>query len=399
MKTGKRQRLVIGLGVVGLLLAGGGWLLVKALSRPKPIPAEKIVPIERADIARSVVAVGQVEPLSKVEVKSKANGIIQALRVDVGDNVTEGQVLAELDKENLQAQLREAKATLDGEKANLQVATSAETKARIEAANPELEFARRDLERIQSLFEQKVASPQALDDARRSYEVAQNRRQLLQAAAESAAAQILQAQARMAAAQAALDRADENLSYASIRSPIQGVVLARTTEVGDAVSSILNLGSAATLIMTLGDMRSVYVKGEVDEADVGKIRVGLPVRTTVESFPGESFVGTVTRIAPIGKELNNVTTFEVRVSIANPQGRLRVNMSANAEIVLEEHKGVLIIPEAALVYDHGTNTSVQLRDERTPVGFHKVAVRTGISNGQRTEVLEGVAETDHVVLP
>jgi HlyD family secretion protein len=399
MKTGKRQRLVIGLGVVGLLLAGGAWLIAKALSRPKPIPAEKIVPIERADIARSVVAVGQVEPLSKVEVKSKANGIIQALRVDVGDDVTEGQVLAELDKENLQAQLREAKATLDGEKANLQVATSAEAKARIEAANPELEFARRDLERIQSLFEQKVASQQALDDAQESYEVAQNRRQLLQAAAESAAAMVLQAQARMAAAQAALDRADENLRYASIRSPIRGVVLARPTELGDAVSSILNLGSAATLIMTLGDMSSVYVKGEVDEADVGKIRVGLPVRTTVESFPGESFAGTVTRIAPIGKEVNNVTTFEVRVSIANPEGRLRVNMSANAEIVLEEHQGVLIIPEAALVYDRGTNTSVQLRDERAPVGFRKVAVRTGISNGQRTEVLEGVAETDHVVLP
>jgi len=107
----------------------------------------------------------------------------------------------------------------------------------------------------------------------------------------------------------------------------------------------------------------------------------------------------LSRIAPIGKEVNNVTTFEVRVSIANPEGRLRVNMSANAEIVLEEHKHVLIIPEAALVYDRGTNTSVQLRDEHAPVGFRKVAVRTGISNGQRTEVLEGVAETDHVVLP
>jgi HlyD family secretion protein len=399
MKTGKRRRLVIGLVVVGLSLVVGGGLALRGWSRPKPIPADKIARVERADIARSVVAVGQVEPLSKVEVKSKANGIIQALLVDVGDEVTEGQTLAELDKENLQAQVREAKATLDGEKANLRLATSAEAKARIEATNPELEFARRDLDRVQSLFEQKIASPQVLDDAREAYEMAQNRRQLLQAAAESAAALVQQAQARMAAAQAALDRAEENLRYASIRSPIRGVVLARPTEVGDAVSSILNLGSAATLIMTLGDMRSVYVKGEVDEADVGKIRVGLPVRTTVESFPGESFAGTVTRIAPIGKELNNVTTFEVRVSIANPDGRLRVNMSANAEVVLEEHKQVLLIPEAALLYDRGTNTSAQLLDPRAPGGFRKVAVRTGISNGQRTEVLEGVREGDSVVLP
>ena len=399
MKTTNRRRWVLVLALAGAILAGGGWLVAKALRRCKPIPAEKVVRVERGDIARSVVAVGQIEPQSKVEVKSKANGIIQALLVDVGDEVTEGQTLAELDKENLQAQVREAKAMLEGEEANLQVAVSAEAKARIEAANPELGFARRVLERTQALFEQKVASQQALDDAREAYELAQNRRQLRLAAADSAAAQVVQARAGVAAARAALDRAEENLRYASIRSPIQGVVLARTTEVGDAVSSILNLGSAATLIMTLGDMRSVYVKGEVDEADVGKIQVSLPVRTRVESFPGESFAGTVTRIAPIGKEVNNVTTFEVRVSIANPQGRLRVNMSANAEIVLEEHKGVLIIPEAALVYDHGTNTSVQLREERAAAGFRKVAVRTGISNGQRTEVLEGLNESDHVVLP
>ncbi len=399
MKTGKHRRLLIGLVVIGLFLAGGGWLVVRALSRPKPIPDEKIVAVTRGDIARSVVAIGQVEPFSKVEVKSKANGIIQKLLADVGDDVTEGQILAELDKEDLQAQVREARATLDGEKANLQVAISAEAKARIEAESPELEFTRRDLDRSQSLFEQKVASSQALDDARKAFELAQNRRQLLIAAADSATALVQQARARTAAAQAALDRAEESLSYASIRSPIRGVVLNRPTEVGDAVSSILNLGSAATLIMTLGDMRSVYVKGDVDEADVGKIRVGLPVRTKVESFPNESFAGTVNRIAPMGKELNNVTTFEVRVSIANPEGRLRVNMSANAEIVLAEHTNVLIIPEAALVYDRGTNASVQLRDPAVAVGFRKVPVRTGISNGQRTEVLDGVTESNRVVLP
>jgi HlyD family secretion protein len=399
MKTGNRTRLgVLGAGVALTLIVAGG-LIWKALHRPKPIPAEKIVRVDRGDITRSVVAIGQIEPQSKVEVKSKANGIIQALLVDVGDDVTEGQVLAELDKEDLQAQVREARATLEGEQANLQVAVAAEGKARIEAANPELEFAGRDLERAQALFAQKVASQQALDDARKAYELAQNRRQLLQATVESAAALVVQARARVAASRAALDRAEESLHYATIRAPIRGVVLARPTEVGDAVSSILNLGSAATLIMTLGDMSSVYVKGQVDEADVGRIRIGLPVRTTVESFPGESFAGTATRIAPIGRKENNVTTFEARVSIANPQGRLRVNMSANAEIVLEEHRNVLIIPEAALVFDRGTNASVQLRDERAPAGFRKVAVQTGISNGQRTEVIEGVAETDSLVLP
>jgi HlyD family secretion protein len=384
----------------GLAVALGGIFWVwSAMNRPATIAPERIIRVERGDIARSVVAIGQIEPLSKVEVKSKANGIIQALLVDVGDSVTEGQVLAELDKENLQAQVREAQATLDAEAANLQVAMATEAKARIEAANPELTFARRDHERVQALFAQRIASQQALDDAQRQFEMAQNRQALLGAAADSAAALVLQARARVAAAQAALDRAQENLRYATLRSPVNGVVLTRNTELGDAVSSILNLGSAATLILTLGDMSSVYVKGEVDEADVGKIQVGLTARTKVESFPGESFAGTVTRIAPIGREANNVTTFEVRVSIANPQGKLRANMSANAEVVLEEHTKVLLIPESAILYDGDRRAAVQRRDPATKAGFRKVPIRTGISNGQRTEVLEGLAEGDALVLP
>lgn len=367
--------------------------------KPKPIAPEKIVTAERGDVARSVVARGKIEPLSKVEVKSKANGIIKALMVDVGDAVTEGQILAELDKEDLQAQVRGAKASLDGEAANLQAAITAEARARIEAANPELQFARRDYERLQGLFRDKIASQQQLDDAERAYEVSQNRQQLLDATVQSAAAQIELAKARVAAAKAALDRAEESLSYATIRAPITGVVLTRDTEVGDAVSSILNLGSAATLMMTLGDMSSVYIKGEVDEADIGKADCGQRVRTKVEAFPNESFDGVVKRIAPMGKDQNNVTTFDVRVSISNPQGKLRVKMTANAEIVLEERKNVLLVPEAALVYDKDKNASAQLLDYSTKQGWRKVPLKIGISNGQRTEVAQGVKEGDKLVLP
>jgi HlyD family secretion protein len=392
------MRAVVAVGLLATL-GGGAWLLATLMGKPKPIPPEKLVRVERGNIARSVVATGHIEPLSKVQVKSKANGIIKALLVDVGDKVTEGQTLAELDKEYLQAQVREAQATLDAEEANLQVATAAEAKARIEAANPELEYARRDYERLLVLFSEGIASQQALDDARKAQDLAANRRQLLEAAAHIAAAQVVQARARVAAARAALDRAQEDLRHTTIRAPINGVVLTRDTEVGDAVSSILNLGSAATLIMTLGDMSSVYVRGEVDEADLGKVRLDLPVRTTVESFPGESFTGKVTRIAPIGKEKDNVRTFEVRVSIANPQGKLRVNMSANAEIVLEERQNVLLIPEAALAYERDGRASVQRHDPSAKAGFRKLAVKTGISNGQRTEVKEGLAEGVELVLP
>ena len=382
-----------------VLVVLAGATVARVMKKPKPIPEERIVKVEKGDIARSVVARGKIEPLTKVEVKSKANGIIKALLVDVGDAVTEGQVLAELDKAELEAQVREAKAMLAGGQANEQAAIAVEARARIEATNPELDFARRDYERSQELFRQKIASQQALDDSGRAYEINKNRQQLLNAAVETARAQVAQARAQVAAATAALDRAQESLSYTTIRSPIAGIVLARNTEIGDAVSSILNLGSAATLMMTLGDIRTVYIKGEVDEADIAKAEPRQIVRTKVESFPTESFDGVVTRIAPMGREQNNVTTFEVRVSISNPQGKLLANMTANAEIVLEERKKVLLIPEAALVYDKDKNVSVQRLDSTARQGWRKIPLKIGISNGQRTEVLNGLKEGEKLVLP
>jgi HlyD family secretion protein len=203
----RRLHLVIGFGAL-ILLAGLGSATLK---KSKPIPPEKIVNIEKGDIARSVVARGKIEPLSKVEIKSKANGIIKVLAVDVGDPVEEGQVLAELDKEDLQAQVRGAKASQEGEEANVQAAVALEHKARVEAANPDLAFSKRDYERVQALFHQKIASQQQLDDASRALEVARNRQQLLDASVETAAAQAAQAKSRVAAAKASLDRAEENL--------------------------------------------------------------------------------------------------------------------------------------------------------------------------------------------
>src|SRR5690349_5838197 len=149
-----RSRSLLAVACIIILVVAIG--AVKLLGKAKPIPPEKIVTVERGDIARSVVARGKIEPLSKVEVKSKANGIIQALLVDVGDTVKQDQILAELDKADLQAQVREAKATLDAEKANLEAAAASEAKARIEASNPELEFAHRDSERAQELFKEKI---------------------------------------------------------------------------------------------------------------------------------------------------------------------------------------------------------------------------------------------------
>jgi HlyD family secretion protein len=150
--------------------------------------------------------------------------------------------------------------------------------------------------------------------------------------------------------------------------------------------------------MNLGDIGSVYVKGKVDESDVGKVYLDQPARITVESFKEKKFFGKVTKISPMGVEKDNVTTFEVRVSIDNRTGELKANMTANAEIVLEEHKKVLMVPEAAIIYGKDRSASVEVPDTSVREGKRKVSIQAGISNGAKTEVLKGLQEGQEVVL-
>src|SRR5438128_12237426 len=163
---------------------------------------------------------------------------------------------------------------------------------------------------------------------------------------------------------------------------------------GDAVSSILVLGSSATLVMTLGDISQVYVKGKVDESDIGKVYLSQPARIKVESFKDKTFNGVVTRISPMGVEKDNVTTFEVRVSINNPGGELKAEMTENAEIILEEHKNVLQIPEGPIIYDKDKKASVEVPDPHAKDGKRKLAENIGISNGDTIEVLGGLKKSD-----
>jgi HlyD family secretion protein len=211
-------------------------------------------------------------------------------------------------------------------------------------------------------------------------------------------AEIAKADAQVAQAKASLENAEEDLRNSTIVSPIDGLVLSRDVSVGDGVSSILILGSQATLVMTLGDTSEVYVQGKVDEADIGKVYLGQPARIVVESFKDKKFVGKVTRISPFGKEKDNVTTFEVRVSISNPTGELKANMTANAEILLEEKKNVLMVPEASLIYDKDRNASVELPDAKAANGKKKIPVKLGISNGVKTEIASGLDEKQQVIL-
>jgi HlyD family secretion protein len=376
-----RRRLILGAAGVGLLAVFG---LVAARGNGKTIDPSRLTTIERGDVARSVVATGKIQPLAKVQIKSKASGIVKRLFVDYGDRVKEGQVLAELDKEQLEASVRESEA-------NLLSAQAAWERNKIEAEGPDLPFLKSALERARKLYAEGLIAPSILEDAEKAYELGINK----QTAARSQAAV---AKAEVEKARASLERAQMDLRYATITSPMNGLVLSRDVEVGDAVSSILVLGSQATLVMTLGDVSEVYVLGKVDEADIGKVYLGQRARIVVESFKDKSFEGKVTKISPLGVEKDNVTTFEVRVSIQNPSGELKTNMTANAEIILEEKKGVLLVPESAVLYDKDRKPSLEVPDPKADGGLRKVAVTLGISNGVKTELVEGLKEGDKVVL-
>ena len=362
------------------------------------IDPSKLAKVEKHDLAKSVVATGKVEPITKVEIKSKASGIVKKLLVDAGDKIKKGQLLAQLDKEEIQAQVDQSRASYTASQASLKGADADYERAKVDAEGPDVPLLKRAYERAVGMAKEGVVSTSALEDAQKNYELALNKQNVSKAQLTVLRARIAQSQAQVARDQANLKQLEEQLSYTDIIAPIDGILLSRDVEIGDAVSSILVLGSSATLVMTLGDTSEVYVKGKVDESDIGKVYLGQPARIKVESFKDKTFSGKVTKISPMGVEKDNVTTFEVRVSINNPGGELKAAMTANAEIILEEHKDVLQIPEGAIIYDKDKKASVEVPDSKGKEGKRKVAVNIGISNGAKTEVLSGLKENDQVVL-
>jgi HlyD family secretion protein len=395
----KKPRKLIVIALLIVIVGGAGVYGVSVMSRPaSEIDPSRLTTVQRSDLARSVVAIGKIEPISKVEIKSKANGIIKEITVQIGDIVQEGQILVELDKENLQARLHEARAALLGAQANVKAAQAEFDKNKIEAEGVDIAFARRNRDRAEQLAKDGLLPQSNLDDSRMAVEVAENRQRAAKAQLSVTQARVSQAEATVAQSEAAVERAEEELSNATIRSPIKGMVLSRDVEIGSPVSSILNLGAGATLVMVLGDIHEVFVRGKVDESDIGLVKLGLPARIRVETFKDRQFEGRVTQISPLGVEKDNVVSFEVRVSIDNASGALRANMSANAEIVLEEHKGTLTVPEKAVIYDAQRNASVEVPAPGTRSGKEKKAVKVGVSNGTKTEIVQGLTEGQKVIL-
>jgi HlyD family secretion protein len=394
----KRRRRIILISIVALVLVGGGYGVYAALKPSHDIDPSKLAVVERGDLARVVVATGKIQPRSKVEIKSKASGMVKQLLVDYDDKVKQGQVLAELDKVQLQAIVREAQANFQAAQASRDSATASLERNKVDAEGPDVPFLKLSMDRAEQMYKDGVMSKSFVEDAEKNYQMALNKQMSAQRNLTVSRAEIAKADAQVAQAKASLENAEEDLRNSTIVSPIDGLVLSRDVSVGDGVSSILILGSQATLVMTLGDTSEVYVQGKVDEADIGKVYLGQPARIVVESFKDKKFIGKVTRISPFGKEKDNVTTFEVRVSISNPTGELKANMTANAEIILEEKKDVLMVPEASLIYDKDRNATIEMPDAKANNGKKKIPVKLGISNGVKTEIVSGLTEKQQVIL-
>jgi len=386
----------IGVGAAVVVLIAG--LALVRLVKGTTLDANRLAKVTRGDVARSVVATGKIQPITEVEVKSKASGIVEKLYVDINNQVKKGQQLAQLDQEEILAQVEAQRAQLSAAQANVSTFEANIEQDKVNAAAPDLPMYKATLDRNLEMQKQGIVSHQALDDTNKDYLAALTRRDSAKAQIGVDAAKLKQARAQVMQSQASLKQLEEQLGYTTIVAPMDGVILSRDVEIGDAVSSILVLGSTATLVMTEGDTTEVYVQGKVDEADIAHVYMNQPARIKVESFRDRTFKGNVTKISPMGVEKDNVTTFEVRVSIDNPGGELKANMTANAEILLDEHKGVLTVPENAVMYDNQKNATVAIPDKKQKDGTRKVPVKVGLSNGSVTEILSGLKEGDQVVL-
>src|SRR6476646_686838 len=223
----KSRKKLIAAGVAVIVLVGGAWGYTTLKGATPDIDPSRIATVERGTMTKSVVATGKIEPITKVEIKSKANGIIERMNVDVDQIVRPSDVLVELDKENLRAQVRESHANLQAAKAAQEAAAAQLSKDKVAAEAPDLEFAKRNYDRAQQLL-----SPQSLDDAKSAMDMAKNRKAGAEVQLGISQAKLSEAAANVAQAQAAVDRNEEQLANATIRAPINGTVLTRDVEVG-----------------------------------------------------------------------------------------------------------------------------------------------------------------------
>ena len=344
------------------ILAVAGAAVGYALSRDAEESASyRFAQVERGDIVSAISTSGTVSAVVTVDVGTQISGQISELRADFNTAVKRGQLIGRIDPQTFEARVRQAEAELAVAHAGvtMQRAVLARTQADLASARANLLSARsrdgdaqRELKRKEELLARGVASARDVDRARTEAEAAEAQAASVEAAVAGAQAQlavsraqIQNAEAQVQQREASVEQALIDLERTFIRSPIDGVVIDRAVNVGQTVAASLN---APVLFTIAQDLREMQVETAVDEADIGRIREGLPVIFTVDAYPGRSFEGNVEQVRRKPEEVQNVVTYTVIVSAANPRADLLPGMTANVQVVLNRREAVLRVPNAAL---------------------------------------------------
>lgn len=316
------------------------------------------------DISNSVTATGTIEPVTSVDVGTQVSGIVANIYVDYNSVVKKGQVIAELDKTNLISEVNTAKAALNN-------------------AQSQLTYQKANYQRYKALYDKGLVSADEYETALLSYR---------------------QAQDAVTQQRESLQQAQTNLGYATITSPVDGVVLSREVEEGQTVASSFETPTLFTIARDLTDMRVI---ADVDEADIGEVREGERVTFTVDAYPDDTFTGTVTQVRQEGNTEDNVVTYEVVISAPNKDLKLKPGLTANVTIYTLDKPGVLSVPNKALRFTPAKELigDAQVKDCNgenkvwTFAGnvFQAHPVKVGISDGINTELLGGIEKGTKVV--
>lgn len=361
LNTKNLSLIVVAVCVIG----AGAYFFINGQKAPVDFSYET-AKVEKSTIESSVTATGTIEAVTQVEVGTQVSGIIDKIYVDYNSVVHKGQVIAELDKSNLVSEMNSAVSQL-------------------QSAQSDLNYQQSNFKRMKTLFDKGLISANDYESARLTLE---------------------QAQSLVAQRQEAVTKAKTNLGYATITSPIDGIVLGKSVEEGQTVASSFNTPTLFTIVKDMTDMRVI---ANVDEADIGQVREGQRVTYTVDAYPNEVFEGTVTQVRNQATTESNVVTYEVVISAPNPDLKLKPGLTANVTIFTLEQTGIVSVPTKALRYTP-TKETIGPKDKivdcqgaqklwvREGNTFKAYAVKTGITNGTRTQILSGVKEGTAVIV-
>lgn len=362
MRRRTKRRLVV-LAIFAAVIIGIVWFMS---GEGKKLPIKiSYTKVEQKDICSGVTATGTIEPVTKVEVGTQVSGIISKVYVDYNSIVKKGDVIAELDRTNLISELSSSENNM-------------------KSAQVEYEYQKKNLERTTQLYEKGLVSADDFDTANLSYQKAKNSYET---------------------AKFGVEKARTNLGYATITSPIDGVVLSKAIEEGQTVASSYNTPTLFTIAADLTDMRLI---ADIDEADIGSVQVGQRCVYTVDAFPNDQFEGFVTQVRQEPTTTSNVVTYEVVISAANPELKLKPGLTANVTIYTLEENGVIAVSNKALRFTPNATLlgeEYKIRDcngeqklwtlENNTFVAHNVG--TGTTNGSLTEVVSGITAGTEVV--